>query len=110
VVALLIGVTHWVVISRFPHWWGGHSFGPRLFTELTPVWALLLLPWFDVLFVQQRWRTAAGALTAVLLAVTLGIHARGALSKKPWGWNDTPVNIDERPARLWDFTDLQFLR
>ncbi len=109
-VALCTLVAHWVIISRFPHWWAGHSFGPRLFTELTPFWALLIGPWFDVLFAQHRWHTPAGMLTAALLALTVFIHARGALSKQPWGWNDTPVNIDDRPTRVWDYGDLQFLR
>ena len=109
-VALGVLVVHWVTISRFPHWWAGHSFGPRLFTELTPFWALLLAPWLDGLFVQHRWRSFGGVVTALLLSCTLLIHARGALSKRPWGWNTTPVNIDERPDRVWDFRDLQFLR
>lgn len=109
-VALGVLVVHWVIISRFPHWWAGHSFGPRLFTELTPFWALLLAPWFDRLFLEQRWHRPAGVFTALLLACGMLIHARGALSKRPWAWNTTPVNIDERPQRVWDFRDLPFLR
>ena len=47
---------------------------------------------------------------ALLFAITLFIHARGALSKRPWEWNTAPVNIDEQPDRVWDYRDLQFLR
>src|SRR5712671_2129428 len=31
-----IVVLHWVVVSRFPHWWAGHSYGPRLMTDIVP--------------------------------------------------------------------------
>lgn len=109
-VAISVLVLHWLAISRFPHWWAGHSFGPRLFTELTPFWVLLLVPWLDTLFVQRRWWRVPGLVTAALIACTAAIHARGALSKRPWSWNTTPVNIDDAPERLWDFRDLQFLR
>jgi len=110
VVAVSVLVLHWVVISRFPHWWAGHSFGPRLFTELTPFWVLLVVPWLDSLFVKRQWLRAPGVITAVLIVCTVSIHGRGALSKRPWLWNTAPVNIDDAPARLWDFGDLQFLR
>jgi len=40
--ALLSIILHWLVIAHFPHWWGGHSFGPRLFTDTLPLWMLLL--------------------------------------------------------------------
>lgn len=110
VVCLFVLLTHWVVISRFAHWWAGHAFGPRLFTELTPFWVLLLVPWFERLYLQRQWRSVGGLMTAVLLALTLFIHARGALSKRPWRWNTQPVDIDDQPSRVWDFRDLQFLR
>ena len=109
-VCFTVLLLHWVAISRFPHWWAGHSFGPRLFTELTPFWVLLLVPWLDSLFSQKRWLRAPGLITAALIICTVSIHARGALSKRPWLWNTVPVNIDDSPARVWDFGDLQFLR
>src|SRR5262249_49391806 len=27
---------HWIAISSFPHWWGGHSYGPRFFSDMLP--------------------------------------------------------------------------
>ncbi len=110
VIAVSVVAVHWVVISRFPHWWGGHAFGPRLFTELTPFAMVLLAPWLDALFVQRAWGSARGWVTGVLVALTVFVHARGALVKATWRWNDLPVNVDEKPERLWDFRDLPFLR
>src|SRR5262249_31770540 len=31
-----IVVAHWIAVSRFPHWWGGASFGPRLMSDIVP--------------------------------------------------------------------------
>ena len=39
--SLAVATGHIILISGFPHWWGGHSFGPRLTTGLVP-WFLLL--------------------------------------------------------------------
>lgn len=33
---LLIIALHWLVISSFPKWWGGHCFGPRFFSDMIP--------------------------------------------------------------------------
>lgn len=29
-------ILHWVIASRFPIWWGGYSFGPRLMVDCLP--------------------------------------------------------------------------
>ena len=42
--------------------------------------------------------------------ISVFIHARGALTYDTWDWNSIPSNIDEHPARLWDWHDVQFLR
>ena len=41
VVGLAVIAAHWRVIASFRSWWGGASFGPRLFTDV--------LPWFFLL-------------------------------------------------------------
>jgi hypothetical protein len=95
-------LAHWLVISTFPHWWGGHSFGPRLWTESMLGACWLLAPLLAGPKVPR--------LLVVLAVVSALVHGRGSTSKQPWKWNDTPVNVDEAPERLWDWTDLQFLR
>lgn len=93
-------VAHWVAISAFPHWWAGHCFGPRLWTEAMLGACWLLVPLF-------AGRARVWLALAVLSVV---IHTRGATSYVPWAWNTAPQNVDEAPARLWDWSDPQFLR
>jgi len=105
-----VAVAHWLVISAFPHWWGGHCFGPRLFTDVLPYFAFFLFQPIELLranFQQRRGWAAALAITAGL---SLWIHTRGATSPATHGWNDTPTNVDQAPERLWDWRDLAFLR
>jgi hypothetical protein len=105
--ALAVVGLHWVAVSRFPHWWGGHALGPRLFTEVVPFALLALAPWLDgVLATPGRLRTV----TLALALVSVLIHAHGATSWGPWTWNGQPVNVDDAPSRLWDWRDPQFLR
>lgn len=33
---MVIVVLHWLIISTFPHWWGGKSFGPRFLSDMLP--------------------------------------------------------------------------
>ena len=46
---------------------------------------------------------------AVLLVLSVAINARGALSWDTALWNPFPVNVDQRPERLWDWSEPQFL-
>lgn len=95
-------VGHWVVVATFPHWWGGHSFGPRLWAETMVGACWLLLPALEG---PRTWRVLLS-----LAVVSALIHGRGATSKAAWRWNDSPINVDEAPSRVWDWGDLQFLR
>ena len=110
-----VGLAHLPVIASFPHWWGGHSYGPRLATEA--------LPWFYLLAIvalagwsreagrarsATRRRIEAGAGLA-LLALSVALHAAGALSRRTNLWNRHPVNVDTAPERIWDWGDPQFL-
>jgi len=116
--ALSVVVVHLIIISGFPHWWGGHSFGPRFTTGLVP-WLVLLA----ILGVRAmlRWRDESGrtasALSwriqlscgALLLLVSVIINTMGATSQAAWLWNTRPRGIDEHPERLWDWRQPQFL-
>ena len=41
-IALVWPIAHLVVISRYPHWWAGFSFGPRFMTDAIPGLFVLL--------------------------------------------------------------------
>ena len=116
--SLSVIITHLIVISGFAHWWGGHSFGPRLATGLVP-WFVLL----GILAVQAMlraretrprtsrslvWR-AESAVGGLLLIVSLLINTAGATERATWFWNVKPLPIDEHPERLWDWRQPQFL-
>ena len=116
VLSLAIVVAHLVVISGFPHWWGGHGFGPRFTTGLIPWFVLLAilavkanLAWREKHDIgSQRWR-AEVAFGALLLLISVGINARGAMNGATAVWNQKPVNVDEHPERIWDWKHPQFL-
>ncbi|HKE55345.1 MAG TPA: hypothetical protein VKB46_01545 [Pyrinomonadaceae bacterium] len=118
VMSLVICVVHLVAISSFPHWWAGHSFGPRYMTTLLPWLVLLAILGLDAF---ARWRAEAEVESkptharrqllagGVLLLLSMFINIRGATNRKTWGWNAGPVGVDEYPAKLWDWRDPQFL-
>jgi hypothetical protein len=116
--ALSIIVAHWIITSGFPHWYGGHSYGPRLMTGVVP-W-LVLLGAFGVQAMltecEKRvsvkrpasWRRQ-NALGAALLLVSMIINALGATEHATSLWNIRPVDVDQQPARIWDWRHPQFL-
>jgi hypothetical protein len=118
VLSLAIGVGHLVAVSGFPHWWGGHCFGPRFMTGLLP-W--LVLPAILGLDGLLRWRsqsetTAQPArlrdqliMGGALLLISMFINGRGAMSHATWLWNSRPIGVDEHPERLWDWRQPQFM-
>lgn len=111
VVAIL--ALHLFVISSFPHWWAGHSFGPRFFADMLPYLAYFLIPVLEVMQSADfapAVRVGLGGLYTVLALASIAIHTRGAISMATIGWNSLPVDVDYHPERLWDWTDLQFMR
>lgn len=99
---------HWIVVSAYVNnWWAGHSYGPRFFTDLTPIFVLFLIPWFE------RWPELSRAARTAFVALALigfAIHVRGGWSLAVIEWNVKPVNIDQHPQRNWDWSDPPFLR
>ena len=115
--ALSIIAVHLVVISSFPHWWGGHSFGPRFTTGLVPWLFLLAILGVDAMLraeaqaVHRRTgpRVLQRVVASSLLLLSLFIHTVGATQHATWLWNTRPLPIDEHPERLWDWRQPQFL-
>ena len=110
--ALLVVLgAHFAAISWFLVWWAGHSFGPRYATDVVPV-----LAWFAMSAVlalgemRGSARRAALVVTALLVAWSFFAQLRAATTWEVWDWNSSPVNVDERPERVWDWRDLQILR
>jgi hypothetical protein len=109
-------VLHWVVISTTaPDWWGGHSFGPRLFTDMIPFLVYSALPVLQPApatdaTVRRSWpRPVAISAVTVLLVVSMAVHFQGATMRSTWCWNDEPVDVDEQPRRVWSLSPPQAL-
>jgi len=107
-----IMVLHWIVISSFPHWWGGYSYGPRMFSDMTPFFTFFLVPVITKFRFSGQGikRTVLVCLFILSTGLSLGIHMRGATSNGTMLWNRYPLSVDEHPERLWSWRDLQFLR
>ena len=106
-----IVLLHWFALSSFPIWWGGHSFGPRLFSDMVPYLVYFLIP------VVARIASLSGARRAIwvtgfagLVAISFLVNFRGATAPAVYRWNAEPVDVDVQPGRVWDWRDLQFLR
>jgi hypothetical protein len=105
-----IVVAHWLAISAFPHWWAGHSFGPRLFTDVVPYFVYFLFRPVELVLSNFRQRPKWTVLLGLAAALSLFIHTRGATSIATHGWNGGPPDVDVAPQRVWDWKDLAFLR
>ncbi|MYL83512.1 hypothetical protein GTA51_10285 [Desulfovibrio aerotolerans] len=97
-----------VLLTSFSMWWGGWSYGPRLFCSiLGPLMVLTAMQLKD-LVERPRGRALMVALLTLVLVWGAFVHTKGALIGD--GWNGSPNNIDQHPERLWDVTDLQIFR
>jgi hypothetical protein len=108
VVATILG--YWIVVSLFPHWWGGWSYGPRFLSDTAPFIAWFLPPAFAALSRPKSRRSLLTIVAVGLLFVSVAINARGALAPTTTSWNWTPADVDYNPRRVWDWSDPQFLR
>lgn len=86
-----------LVYSKWFMWWGGHSFGPRMLADLTPIFCFFLYPLCDHL---ERRRLLKG--TFFLLAgLSISAHALGAFFYD--GRWDRVAEIDRNYPRLWSW-------
>lgn len=101
---LIVGF-HLLVISLFSHWWGGHSNGPRLFTDMMPF--MVYATTITVANIKRRLPLLLFFMTA---GISLFIHTNMTVYQASQNWNAAPVNIDSYPQRIWSWRDAQFLR
>ncbi len=102
---------HLFITSANSLWWGGHSFGPRLLTDIMP--ALILI----TILVWQKSKqtftlpTQRFATVGYIFLGSLGIFInsyQGLYNPATDRWNKSP-NIDTNPQYLFDWTYPQFL-
>lgn len=114
---------HWVTISAWPLWWGGHSQGPRLWTDMLPFMMVFVAEALARPVVRSRPNSAAApepprakarpaviAIVAVLCAISFAGQYRLSNASATMKWNAAPVDVDAQPSRVWDWHDVQMLR
>jgi hypothetical protein len=99
-------VPYFLVLSKYAVWWGGHCFGPRLWTDVIPLFAILFA--FGLEWALQRARLLAAIMTAAVLW-SVFVQAVGAFCY-PSTWNLLPLNVDKHHERLWDWRDTELRR
>jgi hypothetical protein len=109
--SLSIVVIQTALVALWPVWWGGYSYGPRLMADAVP-WLVLLA----ILGCAARLRNANSgkfsraeiAAAFSLLALSIAINGRGAVSQSTADWN-RQVDIDRHPERAWNWSYPQFM-
>jgi hypothetical protein len=97
---------HALLISSYTEWWAGGSFGPRYWTEVIPLLAIVLgmaLEW-----AAARCRPLYQVALA-LSATSIGVQMLGA-AVYPSGWENIPTDINHSRERLWDWSDSELTR
>lgn len=105
--AMAVVPLHTVLISSYLDWWGGHCFGPRYFTDLCPLFIFLAIPVAGRIDARRQLLAAAAL---ILVAFGVFVHWRGAHARAVLDWNTSPVEIRQAQWRIWDWSDLPFLR
>ncbi len=90
-----------LMVSKYTVWWGGHCYGPRYWTDVMPLLAIVLACGLDWSYDYHRLLAFAFALT---IAVSIAIQAIGAWCYTS-SWNLRPLNVDLHHERLWDWRD-----
>lgn len=106
--ALLLPLALFIVLwSKYAVWWGGHSFGPRLATDIAIPLAFVaatgLTGW--------TWLSASKkAATLAVVAWSIWVQAVGAFYYPSGNWNGMPTDVDRAHERLWNWSDSQLIR
>ncbi len=98
---------HALLISTFSCWWAGLCFGPRYWTEVIPLLAIVL----GLALASARARCwPLFAISLILILVSIGVQCLGA-AMYPSGWEDHAQEEGEQfKQRLWDWSDSELSR
>jgi uncharacterized membrane protein len=94
------------LISQYPHWWAGWSYGPRLMTDVLPAIFILII---ITILKLDFFKPTTLILLVVLSSFSIYINTfQGLFNDYTRLWNAEP-NIDEHPEYLFDWRFPQFL-
>jgi hypothetical protein len=111
-------LVHWITISGFAHWHGGHGYGSRLMTGVVPWLVLLAILGLQAMLCWRKERESVmdraiwltqNSVGALLLTLSVIINGVGATSRATSAWNSQPEDVDRQPSRVWDWRHPQFL-
>ncbi|MBD3370996.1 hypothetical protein GF402_11640 [Candidatus Fermentibacteria bacterium] len=95
-----------LLVSTFPHWWGGHSFGPRLLTDAVP--AVLAIAALTAPAGSEHRSRAYWIAVIILGLASVAIHsAQGLFNSATARWN-RPPDVDVHPRTVFDWDYPQF--
>jgi hypothetical protein len=95
-----------LLVSTFPHWWGGHSFGPRLLTDA--VLAVLAVAALTAPAGQVRSAGPYWMAVVVLGLFSVAVHSgQGLFNSATARWN-RPPDVDANPEMVFDWEYPQF--
>jgi len=101
-------VFHLIFISRFPHWWGGWSYGARFMTDVLPGLFLLTLYAWPTNFKPLLAKACYGLLLVSSIFAMAVNTGQGLFNRYTAAWNAAP-KIDQHPEYLFDWGYPQFL-
>jgi hypothetical protein len=105
-IALVWPIVHLLMISRYPHWWAGHSFGSRFMTDALP--GLFVLLCYVLSAATPRSRRFAWFFLAITGCFSLYVNSwQGLYNSYTFKWNVDP-NIDTYPEYVFDWNYPQF--
>lgn len=90
-------IPYLLLFSKYAVWWGGHCFGPRYWTDVMPLLAVVLAFGLDSAAERSRGLVVLFLITIVW---SVGVQAIGAFFY-PSSWNLEPENVDTHHERLW---------
>jgi hypothetical protein len=99
-------IPYLVILSKYSVWWGGHCFGPRYWTDVIPLFAILFAYGLDWMLARSRVLVAISAITVIF---SIAVQLIGAFCY-PSSWNLEPRNVDLHHDRLWDWRDTELSR
>ena len=101
----IFAVLQIAVIAKWPIWWGGYCWGPRLLTEIVP--GLIVLMAIGTPALHGR-----APKTVLILAALycVFIQALGVYCYPKGHWDHVPTSVNVRPDRLWDWRDNPIVR
>ena len=101
----LVWIAALVLYSTYAEWWGGRVFGSRFMDDLAPI-----------LFVAIAWGTSVGMLGSRFARTVFGLLAawsfvlfQAAAFLYDKAWDTVPVNVNDDPSRLFNWSDPQWL-